>query len=42
MLAPANRGVAYYDGKVYMGVLDGRLAAIEAQTGKTAWEVQPT
>jgi quinohemoprotein ethanol dehydrogenase len=42
MLTPANRGVTYYDGKLYMGVLDGRLAAIDAQTGKTVWEVQTT
>jgi len=37
-----NRGVAFYEGKVYIGVLDGRLAAIDAKTGETAWEVQTT
>lgn len=33
-----NRGVAVYKGKVYVGVLDGRLAALDASTGKVAWE----
>ncbi|QQS49559.1 MAG: PQQ-dependent dehydrogenase, methanol/ethanol family [Acidobacteriota bacterium] len=33
-----NRGVAVYKGKVYVGVLDGRLAALDAATGKVAWE----
>jgi len=39
---PANRGVALYDGKVYAGLLDGRLVALDAQTGKVVWEVQTT
>ncbi len=34
-----NRGVAYYDEKIYVGVLDGRLAALDAYTGEPAWEV---
>ncbi|HXG68941.1 MAG TPA: PQQ-dependent dehydrogenase, methanol/ethanol family [Blastocatellia bacterium] len=34
-----NRGVAVYKGKVYVGTLDGRLAALDAATGKVAWEV---
>src|SRR5581483_7053609 len=34
-----NRGVALYKGKVYVGTLDGRLAALDAETGKPAWEV---
>lgn len=34
-----NRGVAVYKGKVYVGVLDGRLAALDAESGKVAWEV---
>jgi quinohemoprotein ethanol dehydrogenase len=37
---PANRGVAIYDGKIYMGTLDGRLIAFDAQTGKIVWQVQ--
>ena len=34
-----NRGVAVYQGKVYVGVLDGRLAALDASTGELVWEV---
>lgn len=33
-----NRGVAVYDGKIYLGVIDGRLQAIDAMTGKLVWE----
>jgi quinohemoprotein ethanol dehydrogenase len=33
-----NRGVAVWKGKVYVGTLDGRLIAIDAATGKKAWE----
>jgi quinohemoprotein ethanol dehydrogenase len=33
-----NRGVALYKGKVYVGAYDGRLVAIDAATGKLAWE----
>jgi PQQ-dependent dehydrogenase (methanol/ethanol family) len=32
-----NRGVAIYDGKVYLGVFDGRLEAINAKTGELVW-----
>jgi quinohemoprotein ethanol dehydrogenase len=32
-----NRGVAAFNGKIYMGTLDGRLVAIDAKTGKEAW-----
>ena len=32
-----NRGVAAYDGKIYIGTLDGRLIAINARDGKEAW-----
>ena len=35
-----NRGVAVWQGKVYVGTLDGRLIALEAKTGKPAWTVQ--
>ena len=32
-----NRGVAVYGGKVYVGVFDGRLEALDAKTGKVIW-----
>jgi alcohol dehydrogenase (cytochrome c)/quinohemoprotein ethanol dehydrogenase len=32
-----NRGVAYADGVIYIGTLDGRLIAIDAKTGKQIW-----
>ncbi|WP_370236511.1 MULTISPECIES: PQQ-dependent dehydrogenase, methanol/ethanol family [Henriciella] len=32
-----NRGVAVYDGKVYVGVIDGRLEALDAKTGDVVW-----
>ncbi len=34
-----NRGVAVYNGKIYVGALDGRLIAIDAIEGKPVWEV---
>ncbi|HEY1859006.1 MAG TPA: PQQ-dependent dehydrogenase, methanol/ethanol family [Gemmataceae bacterium] len=37
---PANRGVALYNGKVYVGTLDSRLVALDKDTGKIVWEVQ--
>lgn len=33
-----NRGVSYSDGKVFVGQLDGRLAALDAKTGKLLWK----
>ena len=33
-----NRGVALYQGKVFVGAFDGRLVAIDAATGKKVWE----
>jgi PQQ-dependent dehydrogenase (methanol/ethanol family) len=33
-----NRGVAVYDGKVFVGAFDGRLIALDAATGKRVWE----
>ena len=34
-----NRGVAVYDGKVFVGVIDGRLQALDAKTGELEWSV---
>ncbi|MEJ0035472.1 MAG: PQQ-dependent dehydrogenase, methanol/ethanol family [Gammaproteobacteria bacterium] len=34
----ANRGVAAWNGKIYVGTLDGRLIALDAATGKPVWE----
>ena len=33
-----NRGAAFYKGRVYLGALDGRLIAIDAKSGKAAWQ----
>src|SRR5690242_398203 len=32
-----NRGIAYADGKLYVGRLDGKLTALDAATGKELW-----
>jgi PQQ-dependent dehydrogenase (methanol/ethanol family) len=37
---PNNRGVAAYEGMVYMGTLDAKLVALDAKTGAVAWEAQ--
>ncbi|MGO4839438.1 PQQ-binding-like beta-propeller repeat protein, partial [Rhizobiaceae sp. 2RAB30] len=34
-----NRGVAVYEGKVFVGAFDGFLHAIDAATGKQLWKV---
>lgn len=34
-----NRGVAVWQGKVYIGTLDGRMVAIDAATGAEVWDV---
>jgi quinohemoprotein ethanol dehydrogenase len=34
-----NRGVAVYEGKVYVGTIDGRLIALDAASGEPVWEV---
>jgi alcohol dehydrogenase (cytochrome c)/quinohemoprotein ethanol dehydrogenase len=38
----SNRGVAYWNGKIIWAALDGRLLAVNAKTGKKAWEVRVT
>lgn len=37
---PVNRGIGLYDGKVIVPVLDGRLAALDAKTGRVLWSVR--
>ena len=37
-----TRGVAYEDGKIIIGALDGRLIALDAETGEEVWSVQTT
>jgi PQQ-dependent dehydrogenase (methanol/ethanol family) len=37
-----NRGVAAWNGRIYLGALDGRLIALDAKTGREAWSVQTT
>lgn len=32
-----NRGAAYYDGKIFVATLDGRLIALEAASGTKLW-----
>ena len=35
-----NKGVALSDDKVFQGLLDGRLVALDRETGKVAWSIQ--
>ncbi len=35
-----NRGVAVWNGKVYLGTLDARLMALDAGSGKIVWTAQ--
>ena len=35
-----SRGLAYWDGKIYTGTVDGRLIALDARTGHEMWSVQ--
>ena len=37
---PSSRGIAAWQGKLYIGALDGRLIAIDARTGEEVWTVQ--
>ena len=34
-----NRGVAVWEGKVYVGTIDGRLIALDANTGQELWDI---
>ena len=38
--SPYNRGIAAGYGNIYMGTLDGKLAAIDMKTGKLNWETK--
>ncbi len=37
-----NRGAAVWKGRVFIGTIDGRLIALDAETGELAWEAQTT
>lgn len=37
-----NRGVAYFEDKVYVATYDGRLVALNAENGEVIWDVQTT
>ena len=37
---PNNRGVAVEGGKLFMGTLDAKLVALDAQSGKLLWETE--
>jgi len=37
-----NRGVAFKDGRVFVGTYDGRLVALNAADGRVLWDVQTT
>ena len=37
-IVPSNRGVAVLDGRVFRGTGDGRLLALDAETGRLLWK----
>jgi quinohemoprotein ethanol dehydrogenase len=37
-----SRGIAFWNGKVYVGTQDGRLLAVDAGTGKLVWSIVTT
>ncbi|MGE3689810.1 MAG: PQQ-dependent dehydrogenase, methanol/ethanol family [Novosphingobium sp.] len=39
-LAWGTRGIAWWQGKIFVGTVDGRLIAIDAATGKEVWSQQ--
>jgi quinohemoprotein ethanol dehydrogenase len=42
LLWGTSRGVAYWNGKIYVGAGDGRLIAVDAKSGKEIWSAQTT
>jgi quinohemoprotein ethanol dehydrogenase len=40
ILFGANRGVAYWDGKVYVALKDGWMVALDAATGRVVWSTR--
>ena len=36
---PSSRGIAAWNGKLYIGALDGRLIAVDMKTGEEVWSV---
>ena len=39
---PVNRGVAVWNGRVFVGAFDGRLIALDGKTGRKLWEANTT
>jgi quinohemoprotein ethanol dehydrogenase len=37
---PSTRGIAMWEGRLYVGALDGRLIAVDARNGRELWSVQ--
>ena len=37
--SPMNRGVAVYEGRVFIATFDGRMVAVDATTGEKVWDV---
>jgi len=37
-----NRGVAYDEGRLYFGTIDGRLISLNAEDGSVRWDIQTT
>lgn len=37
---PTSRGIAIWEGKVYIAALDGQLIAVDARNGRKLWSVQ--
>src|SRR5690606_33603458 len=35
-----SRGIAIWEGKIYIAALDGRLIAVDAREGRQLWSVQ--